>query len=278
VEYNQPQNPYAAPTTEVLMAKPESVVANFIPNGRSTPTGRAIAWIMSAWRLFTLSPLIWVVNVVLYMILRFVAGWMPLVGLLLGPALFGFFIGALMLSAHKQFDGEPIEVADVFAGFKAPQAKPLLILGLLNMAASLALMVVIGVLIFVVFGVSGAVGIMLSGDTNAIATMIASAGLGVVLVSLITIALIVPVYMAFWFAPALVAINGMSPVAAISQSFVGCLKNFLPFLFYGVIFLVLIVVGSIPFLLGLLIVVPLILISTYTAYRDIYLGDDGQRV
>jgi uncharacterized membrane protein len=119
---------------------------------------------------------------------------------------------------------------------------------------------------------------MLSGDTNAIATMIASAGLGVVLVSLITIALIVPVYMAFWFAPALVAINGMSPVAAISQSFVGCLKNFLPFLFYGVIFLVLIVVGSIPFLLGLLIVVPLILISTYTAYRDIYLGDDGQRV
>ncbi len=277
MEDNQPQNPYAAPTAEVLTAKPEAADANFIPNGRSTSTGQGLAWIMSGWGLFTQSPLIWVVNIVIFFAITFVLSWIPLLGSLIGYALFGFFSGAIALSAHGQHGGRPIEVADIFAGFKAPLTTPLLTVGLLYMVAWLALMILTGALFVVVLGVSGAIGGILSGNTGALTGLLAGAGLGVVLVGLLVAAVAVPVFMTFWFAPALVAINGVAPLDALAMSFKGCLKNILPFLLYGVVFFVLGIIGMIPLGLGLLIVIPLMYISTYAAYRDIYLGDDGQR-
>ena len=51
---------------------------------------------------------------------------------------------------------------------------------------------------------------------------------------LLALALSILVYMAFWFAPALVVLRGAAPVAAIKQSFAGCLRNLVPFLIYGV--------------------------------------------
>ncbi len=54
------------------------------------------------------------------------------------------------------------------------------------------------------------------------------------------------------------------------MSFSGCLKNILPFLLYGVVALVMFFIGAIPVGLGLLVVMPVITASMYTAYRDIY--------
>ncbi len=276
MEDNQPQNPYAAPTAEVLTAKTQADTTNFIPNGRSTSAGQGIAWIMSGWGLFTQSPLIWVVNVVIFFAISFVVGWIPLIGTLASYVLFGFFVGALMLGAHAQHGGRPLEVADIFAGFKAPLTTPLLTIGIMYMVAWLALMILTGALFVVVLGVSGAIGGILSGNSGAIAGLLAGAGLGVVMVALIVLAVALPIFMAFWFAPALVAINGVAPIDALSASFKGCLKNIVPFLLYDVVLIVLAIVGMIPLGLGLLVVLPLLYTSTYCAYRDIYLGDDGK--
>jgi uncharacterized membrane protein len=276
VEENKPQNPYAAPTADVLTAKPESSTETLIPDGRCTAAGQGINWVGQGWAIFTQSPLIWVVNVVIVFAITFALGIVPIIGTLAGYALFGFFGGALMLGAHAQHNGRPLEVADVFAGFKAPLTTPLLVLGLMYMAAWLGLMIITGALFIVVLGVSGAIGGILSGDTGALTGAIVGAGLGAVMVVLVVMAIAVPVFMAFWFAPALVAINGVKPVDALAASFKACLKNFVPFLLYGVVFLVLFVIGSIPLGLGLLVVVPLLYTSTYAAYRDIFLGDDGQ--
>jgi uncharacterized membrane protein len=127
----------------------------------------------------------------------------------------------------------------------------------------------------VVLGISGAIGAILSGDTGALGGLLVGAGLGTLLVLLIVMAVALPIFMAFWFAPALVAISNMSPIDALAASFKGCLKNILPFLLYGIVFLVLFILGSIPLGLGLLVVLPLVFTSTYAAYRDIFLGDDG---
>ncbi|MFN7475348.1 MAG: BPSS1780 family membrane protein [Burkholderiales bacterium] len=269
------QNPYAAPTAEVLTAKPESSAESFIPGGRSTSVGQGIAWVGHGWSLFTQSPMIWVVNIVIFFATTFALGLIPMLGTLIGYALFGFFGGALMLGAHAQHNGRPLEVSDIFAGFKAPYTTPLLTVGLLYMASWLGLMILMGTLFVVVLGVSGAIGAILSGDTGALGGLLVGAGLGTLLVLLIVMAVALPIFMAFWFAPALVAINGMSPIDALAASFKGCLKNILPFLLYGVVFLVLFIVGSIPLGLGLLVVLPLMFASTYAAYRDIFLGDDG---
>jgi uncharacterized membrane protein len=53
-------------------------------------------------------------------------------------------------------------------------------------------------------------------------------------------------------------------------SFVACLTNMLPFLLYGLIFMVLLIIAIIPFGLGLVLVVPLMMTSLYTSYVDIF--------
>src|SRR4029079_6844782 len=87
---------------------------------------------------------------------------------------------------------------------------------------------------------------------------------------LIVLALVVPVNMALWFAPAVVMLQSQTAIVAITQSFKGCLRNIVPFLIYGAILLVLGMLAAIPFGLGWLVLAPVLLASIYAAYRAIY--------
>ena len=57
----------------------------------------------------------------------------------------------------------------------------------------------------------------------------------VVLALLIMLALLLPVMMAIWFAPPLVVFHDQGAIEAMKESFVGCLRNVVPFLVYGVV-------------------------------------------
>ena len=92
------------------------------------------------------------------------------------------------------------------------------------------------------------------------------------LAMLVGLALFIPLIMAYWFAPALVMLHDLGVVESMKLSFVACLRNILPFLIYGIIMLLLFVIGSIPIGLGLLVVIPAMLASMYTAYKDIFIA------
>jgi uncharacterized membrane protein len=81
--------------------------------------------------------------------------------------------------------------------------------------------------------------------------------------------------MSFPFAPTLVMLDELGATNAMKLSFVGSLKNIVAFLLYGGIAMVLIFLGSLPFLLGLLVVWPTLTAAIYVAYRDIYLEGEG---
>ena len=72
---------------------------------------------------------------------------------------------------------------------------------------------------------------------------------------------------------------------SLKLSFIGCLRNIVPFLVYGIVLLILIVIALIPAgittivspvftvilgILTLLIIFPALLGSVYAAYKDIY--------
>ncbi|PAT00476.1 MAG: hypothetical protein BSR46_02755 [Candidatus Dactylopiibacterium carminicum] len=65
----------------------------------------------------------------------------------------------------------------------------------------------------------------------------------------------------------------MHPIEALKASFIGCLRNWLPFLIYSLLMLVLLTLGLVPLGLGLLVVLPLSFASMYVSYRDIYHAD-----
>ena len=97
-----------------------------------------------------------------------------------------------------------------------------------------------------------------------------SAMLSILLAWLIALGLMLPVVMAMWFAPPLAVFNELGAFDALKASFVGCLKNTVPFLIYGLILLGFAVLASIPLCLGWLVLGPVIGASIYTSYRDIY--------
>ena len=90
--------------------------------------------------------------------------------------------------------------------------------------------------------------------------------------SLLIGVLMAPLLMAMWFAPALVFFNGMAPVDALKASFSACAANWLVFLVYGVILLVLSFFAALPVGLGFLVLVPVMVGALYASYRDIFVG------
>jgi uncharacterized membrane protein len=157
-------------------------------------------------------------------------------------------------------DGGELEIGHLFAGFREKLA-PLAAVGGIYLAATIAIVVVV----MLVAGVSVFAAFRGAADPSFTALM---TGL---LAALVVLALMLPVVMAVWFAPALVVFHDQGAVEAMKESFSGCLRNIMPFLVYGLIGLVLSILASIPLMLGWLALGPVFAGSLYASYKDIYL-------
>ena len=76
--------------------------------------------------------------------------------------------------------------------------------------------------------------------------------------------------MATWFAPALVVFERRAPVEAVKASFAASLKNVVAFLLWGIVYIVAAIVASIPFGLGWIVLAPLLMLTAYVSYQDIF--------
>lgn len=229
---------------------------------RSVAAGQGWAWIVSGFELFKKAPGIWVVIMIILFAIVMVLAFIPLLGSIATALLLPVFTGGLMLGCQSLARGGTLEINHLFAGFKT-QTGNLVVVGALALGASIVAMlpmiVIMGAGMF--FGAS-------RGDTAGMAAM----GGTFMIAWLVTMALMVLVYMALWFAPALVVFRGSAPVAALKQSFAACLKNVVPFLIYGIVVMVASIIAAIPLGLGLLVLLPVISASIFTAYQDIF-GD-----
>jgi uncharacterized membrane protein len=255
-------NPYAPPSAE-LDAGFDETEGSFIPNGRTVGIGRASSWIGTGWQMFKQSAGAWIGLIVIWIVLIMIASLIPLVNIfnmLLGTLL----TGGLMIACHNQRREGSLNVGDLFAGF-SEHFVPLLLLGLLSML----LYFLAFIPMFITLG--GAFFAMLAGGGSQIDP--ALIGIPFLLGMLVSLALLVPVMAALWFAPALVVISKCSPVEALKRSFFGCLRNWLPFLLWGLLVAVLFILSIFTLFLGLLVIVPMIWASTYAAFRDIYYAD-----
>lgn len=235
----------------------------------SVNAGNGIAWWSEGWRLFASAPLPWLAIAVLYVIIMAMLSFIPVLGSAATTVLAPVFAGGVLIGCRDADRGGQLTIAHLFAGF-AERLWPLTIVGLLYLAGTLAIVVVVGGLLFAAVGMTG-IGALLAGDPlqAGLATLTAL-GVGAMLAVLLGMLLAIPLLMAFWFAPALVALSGDEPLAAAKASFDGCLRNMLPMLVYSLLGLVFAIVASIPFLLGWLVLGPVFAGSFYASYKDIY--------
>jgi hypothetical protein len=259
VAMETPRNPYAAPSSRVedaVTVRPNLVL---IPNGRAVPAGQGWHWIAAAWDLFKRSPGTWILIFLLAFAILVATSIVPFVGSIAFSILTPVLTGGVMLGCAALERGEPLEVAHLFAGFREHTA-PLVTTGLIYLAGGVLIILVMGL----IFGIPLVVAMLGGGAPPPFGLQT------LLLLILVAFGLSVPLVMAIWFAPALVALHDMKPVAALQASFIGCLKNIVPFLVYGLIALGLAIVAMLPAFLGLLVLVPVLMASVYTGYRDIF--------
>ncbi|MBL8287525.1 MAG: hypothetical protein JNL85_06065 [Rubrivivax sp.] len=233
---------------------------------RAVAAERGLAWWTEAWALFMKNAGLWIVIGLIFFVILVVLGFIPLLGGLAACLLMPVFVGGWMLAARKTEEGAALEVGDLFAAFKGDKLTPLIVVG----AIFLAMAIVIGV-VMMVLGMGSVAGLVMGGAGRSGGGMMAGLGLGLfaVLAAFVLGAL---ASMAVWFAPALVALRGTAPVEAMKASFAASLRNIVPFMLWLVIYIGAAIVASIPLGLGWIVLGPLLLLTLYTAYKDIFEG------
>lgn len=285
------RNPYTAPSAPVEDVHADQERGEFVRDGQSVPTGHGWEWWRRGFAIFRTSPWMWLLVVIVLIGLFLVAGGVVFAiaismmrsspaGLVVVFGLFGLalsivypiFSGGLMLGARAVDEGEGLGVGHLFAGFGHSGGR-LATVGLAMLVGNF----VIQVLVTLLFGAW-----LRTGAMSANPVMMVQQG---ALIFLVYLALITPLAMGFWFAPALVVLNDLPALDAIRSSFLGCLKNVVPFLIYGLVALGVGIVVSL--LIGIfaamtrgvgiillfalpLAIGPIVIGSIYASYRDIY--------
>ena len=258
-------NPYAKVTPNrpagTESAEPEEpvIVSQTVFEGAvAVPASRGISWITEGYGNHVKKSLgAWIGSVLLYVILSIVLSLIPFIGtiglMLIGPVIMAGF----MIGAKEQDEGSDFTFGHLFRGFDAPGQ--LMLLAVFYLVAMFVVVLVTGA----IFGLS----LFSMMDQQPLSS---GDALVLLLSLLVMLALMLPVLMAYWFAPALVALEGLSALDAMKQSFIGCLKNIPAMLIYGVVGLVLMIIATLPLMLGLIFLMPVLVASMYVGYKDIY--------
>lgn len=237
---------------------------------RTAPWGRGAGWIADGFRLVAADWLAWLLVSIILLVTSSVLQFLPVIGTIAVFLLMPVFLGGLMLSIDANHEGKPLEVAGLFEAFHGPATGELIKVGLATLL--LNMLVALLTLAFVV-AFAGLDFLTRLAQTEAMlaAGMELTFGIGLLLALLVYVALLLPVTMLVWFAPALIVLEHETAGSAMRHSLIGCLRNFGPYLVYGLVgLLVFPLIAILTLGLGILFLVPVGIASIHAAYRDIF--------
>jgi len=247
---------------------------------------RGARWLLDGWRLFKVSPPMWLGLVFAYWGVMTVVSFVPLLGVAAATLLIPAFSVGFMAASRNCERGVGLELRVLFEGFRG------------RWPMQLALGVVYLLLLSAVIGGTaladgGALARwMLTGQRPENEVLQSDAFLAALATAA---ALYLPVMMLYWFAPVLVAWHSMAAAQALFYSFFASLLNWRAFLGYSLATALITVV--VPFLvLGalllasggtlqfgamalvfpvLILLLPTLFASFYASYRDVFGAEEA---
>jgi uncharacterized membrane protein len=227
---------------------------------RDVRSSRGPGWLAGGWHLFRGAPAAW---------MGLSAGWMlitlglvivPLVGGVVANLLQPIFFASFAIAARRQLDGVAPTMGDLFAGFRRP-LRPLANLGAILLVAEIAIFLLMSLL-----GLPG------GGEGDEIVTLVDYVRQlqGKEWILVVGLFLTAIVKGAMWFAPALLAFHDLNTTHAIRWSLFAALSNVGAMVTYGIALTVVFVAAALPWGLGLLVAMPVMIASTYTGYAEVF--------
>ena len=255
-------NPYEPPLADVnqALALP-TVSGTFLPEGRAVDAGNGFTWISRGYDLFRRSPGIWIAIIVVYVVVLFAVELVPIFGGIAGMLAGPLFSAGFILGCAAQDRGEELTVGHLFAGFGRSLGSLVAVAGI-NVGC-------IVVIVLVALLIGGGMSLLSSLSPGHVPDL-SDVGLPMILGVLLGLALIIPLGMATYYAPALIVLQDLGPVAALRASFFGCLKNILPFLVFCIGAFAVSLAGTLALCVGLLVAIPVLIAAVYASYRDIF--------
>ena len=221
---------------------------------------RGAAWLAEAFTLFRKSPVAWISLCAGWIAITFALILVPLIGGVIANFLQPVFFASFAIAAFRQGAGERIVAGDLFAGFKR-NVRALVNLGALLLLAEIA-----------IFALMALMGLPMSSSGDRAFTLAEYVELlqGKEWILATGLLLTVAVKGALWFAPPLITFHGMSTVQAMRWSLYAAIANLGAMMVYGAALLGLFLLAIIPWALGLIVVIPMMAVSTYVGYREVF--------
>lgn len=227
-------------------------------------TGQGWEWIKQGYALFMKAPLLWIVLLVICVIAAVALSNVPVVGEPLVSLLMPVVLVGLMAGCKALLQGEELELAHLFSGFQQHTTQLVTLGGI----ALVGQFLIFGLMMLA--GGAALVGILMSGQPDVDPDVLMQAVTGAGFAVLLGITLFSVLVMSMQFAPLLVFFNNVAPLLAMKLSLRAFLNNVGPMLVYGMTFIFLAVLASIPMMLGWLVLLPLVFTSLYVSFCDIF--------
>jgi hypothetical protein len=175
----------------------------------------------------------WIAIIAVYFTISLLLNKVPRLGAIAEWLLSPVLLGGIMLGCDAEWRDRPLRLSHLFDGFRAPHFVPLLRVALWNAAFGCLGVIVAMIVVVVGIGVSGITDLANYADNPL--RMWETLGITYLLIIVVGLVFVAVLAMANWFAPALIVLNGATALGAMKASLRASLRNWLPFLVYGLV-------------------------------------------
>lgn len=230
---------------------------------------RGWTWIRQGYQLIMCNPLLSIVTALIGALCIFLSLRVPGIGPLLAVVLAPILLAGYMRVCRALEEDEEVELTHLFAGFRQHTA------GLVSLGAFLMLGLLTVSVVMAYVGGDAFVKLMeqvqATDNPQVLMDALSTTGGSVAFAILLGFTLLMLLVMAWQYAPILVFFSGLTPFAAVRASFTGTMRNILPYTAYSLLMqLFALMLGKLPFGLGMILLLPLGLTSLYVSYRNIF--------
>jgi hypothetical protein len=215
------------------------------------------------WNAFKGDPVTWILMLIIFMVISVVLNLIPFLGgLIMAVVSPGLVAGFLKLAQDVEAGGKG-SVGTLFAPLQDRERRtPLLLLGLVALAASVLMVIVMAILLGGAMALGGGLP-----ESGAVPMPISGIGIFGMLVMFV---LYLGIFAVLAFSIPLVYFRGAHIGDAIKASISGTLSNLGPLIVFSLIYFVLAIIAMIPFGLGFLVLGPVVFGALYGMYREIF--------